>query len=131
MYLALLALSFVGVLETIYLIERRRKNQTPHCIFGKNCHVVLKSEYKSIFGIHLDVLGLIFYFVVAMISGIALYGFANNVLEYFLRLLVLSGAVFSIYLVFLQWRVIKHWCVRCVLSAFTTWAMAFVLLILE
>lgn len=126
----LFTLSAIGIAETVYLIRKRRGEQTPVCFIGSGCHVVLESKYNKILGIHNDVLGLIFYIFVCLMSALILIeAFPVSTLKLIDMLTIVSGAVMSIYFTFLQAFVIRQWCFWCLMSAFTVFAMTGIVLL--
>lgn len=128
----LLILSLFGVLETIYLIAKRRKNQKPICLGKDDCNLVLKSKYNKTFGVHNDVLGLVFYafslFVILSLfsSLFPIDALIGLFLLYCISLIV--AAVMSIRFIYLMAFEIKAWCYWCVGSAVTTGSMVLVMI---
>ena len=130
----LLVLAASGLIETLYLIDKRYHAEAPACPIGDKgkCMMVLESEYNSLFGIHNDVLGLMFYIGVAAISLFLLVTpSAPPIVTLALQMMIAGGSVMSVFLVYLQWRVIKAWCFWCLLSAITTWVMGGVVLLIK
>lgn len=136
----LFTLSAIGIAETVYLIRKRKGEQTPVCFIGSGCHVVLESKYNKILGIHNDVLGLVFYIFICAMSALILMSqdgsqasligaFPVSILKTIDMLAILSGAVMSIYFTFLQAFVIRQWCFWCLMSAFTVFAMTAIVLL--
>jgi len=129
-YLLLLILSIVGVVETIYLIRRRVSQKRPICIVGHECHKVLESKYNKTLGIYNDVTGLVFYMMVALAIALLFVGIEPIIWwDRLARTLVAGGVLISLYFIYIQWHVIKAWCFRCLMSAFTVFLMALVILI--
>ena len=125
----LFTLAAIGIAEAVYLIRKRMAMEKPVCILGEECHVVLESKYNKIFGVHNDVLGLAFYITVSFITAFLVIGVEPIVLWVLLANLAIGGgAVMSFFLVYLQWRVIKAWCIWCVMSALTIFFMGLILL---
>lgn len=128
----LFTLAAIGISETVYLIRKRYAEELPVCIVGSGCHTVLTSKYSKTFGIHNDVLGLIFYIFVSVITALLLIGFPpyDEMIRISAIAIILIGAVMSVYFTYLQAFVIKNWCVWCLISAGTTWIMALIVLLL-
>ncbi|MBI4234691.1 vitamin K epoxide reductase family protein [Candidatus Peregrinibacteria bacterium] len=126
----LFTLAAIGLSETSYLIKKRKADSAPHCFIGGSCQVVLESKYNKIFGIHNDILGFFFYFVLSLILGLIVVGIEPlQVLDMLARASIFSAAIFSIVLVYLQKFVIKAWCFWCLLSAITIWLMTLIILL--
>lgn len=125
----LFTLAAIGIAETTYLIRMRRMEEKPICPIGNDCHLVLTSKYNRLFGIHNDILGLSFYLAAAALTG---YGVLDGryvsrdtditLLVGFASMLV-GGTLFSLVLVFIQWRLVKAWCFWCLTSSVTVWLM--------
>lgn len=125
----LFTLAAIGISETVYLIRERKLEEKPVCPIGGGCVVVLTSKYNRTFGIHNDLLGLLFYAWVAFLTALIVIG--NPYAEYWMLIVMASVAgagMMSLYFVFLQWRVIKAWCFWCLMSAATIGLMAIILL---
>ena len=129
-YALLFTLAAIGISETMYLIKKRKGHQEPVCFIGGSCQIVLESKYNKIFGVHNDILGLLFYVFLSVILGLIVIG-VEPVEKWTLlsKISIFSAAFFSIYLVFLQKYVIKAWCFWCLMSAITTWLMSLIILL--
>lgn len=77
-----------------------------------NCLAVSTSEYSKIFGIPLAVYGL-FYYLFMLIT----LNLKSNLAKSFYLLATTFGALFSIYLIFVQAVLIGVYCIYCLLSA--------------
>jgi len=128
--LGIFILALMGIGECAYLFLSRMRNQEPVCMIGSECHTVLGDVHNKTVGIHNDLLGIIFYGGVAVVTLLLL---GNTPHAMFLtnieRLIVSAGVGMSFYFVYLEWRVIRAWCFWCTVSAITTWIMAAVLLV--
>ena len=128
----LFTLSAIGISETVYLIEKRKKLEQPVCPIGKDCSKVLESKYNHLFGLHNDVVGLVFYIATALLTALLVIGWLQNLQTYFdltLRLMVVAAAGTSFFFTYLQWRVIRAWCFWCVMSAITVLGMFVIVLL--
>lgn len=129
-YAFLFTVAAVGIIETIYLIKTRMRSEKPACPIGEQCAVVLASRFSKIFLFPNDVWGLLFYIVSALMVAFLMIGFEPAALWHMvLKIAIVTGSLFSIFLTYLQWRVIKAWCFWCVMSAFTVWLMGGIILI--
>lgn len=125
----LFTLSAVGISETVYLIRKRLASEKPVCPVGENCALVLASKYGKLFVVPNDVLGLLFYVAVSFMSAFLVIGVEPLFLwSFILKISVVLGALLSLFLTYLQWRVIKAWCFWCLMSAFTVWLMGIIIL---
>lgn len=135
----LFTLAAIGISETAYLINKRRLGEKPVCpIAESNCHIVLESKYNKlvfsfgnkIFWIHNDILGILFYIAVTIISASLVIGQSglDQYLALLLKVLIITGVVMSAYFTFLQGWVIKAWCFWCLMSAATVFLMLLIVL---
>lgn len=123
-------LSAIGISETVYLIRKRIAAEQPFCPIGEDCTKVLSSKYGKIFIIPNDILGFLSYIAISLISAFLVIGVSPAELWIFvIKLLVFSASVMSIFLTYIQWKVIKAWCFWCLTSAFTIWLMGVIILI--
>ena len=126
----LFTLATIGVSETVYLIRKRRSSKKPICPIGNNCEIVLKSKYNKIFLIPNDVMGLCVYIIIAVIASFLVIGIEPiSFWKLAIKILVSVASVVSLIFTFLQWKVIRAWCFWCLMSAFTIWLMAIIILI--
>lgn len=123
-------LSAIGISEIVYLIRKRIALEKPICPIGGDCEIVLTSKYSKIFIIPLDIFGLLFYIVVSSIAAFLVIGVEPVfVWDFVLKILIAVASLLSIFLTYLQWRVIRAWCFWCLMSAFTIWLMGIIIVI--
>jgi uncharacterized membrane protein len=127
-YIVIFILGLVGVGETIYLSKSKIKSQKLVCpIEGGDCGKVLESKYNRTLGIPNEFLGLFFYIFVSLVSAVLVFGNVSAEAVKWIKLIVKASifisALFSLFLTYLQWRVIKSWCFWCLMSAFTVLLM--------
>jgi len=129
-YALLFTLSAIGISETAYLIRKRIASEKPICPIGDNCALVLTSKYNKIFSIPNDILGLLFYITASFIASFLVIGVEPLVLWSFIfKLSIALGSLLSLFLIYLQWRVIRAWCFWCLISAFTIWLMGIIIIV--
>lgn len=116
----LLVLCLIGILETIYLIHKRKKAEHPVCIIGEGCSVVLNSKYNKTLGIHNDLLGLIFYIITI---GVIVTSLLTRTPDYFIQICLITGTISSIIFMIIQFGVLRSFCFWCTMSALTIFAM--------
>ncbi len=87
----------------------------PQCVGGSTgCATVEKSKYSELLGIHIAVFGLIGY--ASILGATLLRGDPGRIVAFTLSLF---GFVFSLYLTYLEFWVIKAICQWCIASAVT------------
>lgn len=127
----LFTLSCLGIAETVYLIRKRILLEKPFCpIGGDNCKIVLESKYNKMFLFHNDLMGLLFYVICSIIAAFFVIGVEPLTFwQNSFKILIGLGAIFSVFLTYLQAKVIKAWCFWCLMSAFTIWTMGVIILV--
>jgi len=117
-----MVLAISGLMDAGYLIYAHfmREKKPLICPIG-NCSKVTESRWSHIFGIRNEVLGFMFYGAVLMgtIATLIMPKFAP-LIYYWLFIFCIAGLLFSVFLVGLQFLVIKEYCFYCLLSAFIT-----------
>jgi len=123
-------LSAIGISETVYLIKMRLAAEEPVCPIGGGCEAVLGSAYSKIFFVPNDILGLLAYIAISVISALLVIEVgAENFLSLALKILVALASLASLFFTYLQWRVVRAWCFWCLMSAFTIWLQGIIILI--
>ncbi|MEK7553245.1 MAG: vitamin K epoxide reductase family protein [Patescibacteria group bacterium] len=129
-FILLFALSIIGVSETAYLIRKRMLAEAPVCPIGGGCEMVLTSKYNKIFFVPNDMLGFLSYVIMAFL--IAFFAIGIQPVALFIsafKILVAVASLMSVFLTYIQWRIIRAWCFWCLMSAFTIWLMGVIILI--
>lgn len=113
--------SLVGLADAIYLTIEHLSGRSVRCTIVSGCSEVLSSEYATVRGIPLAMVGAAAYFTVFSLAVLAAYSYkwAANLL------MVVVGLMFitTVWLLYLQAFVIKHFCQFCLLSALVTFAL--------
>lgn len=126
--ISLILLAFGALFDAFYLTVKHYSKEIPPCsihILG-DCGQVLTSQYATIFGIPVALLGMFHYFALVILLLLSIY----TAKKLFIRLAFLStsvGFVVSLYLVILQLTVIKAICQYCMISAFFSFIIYFLI----
>jgi uncharacterized membrane protein len=118
LYLIAGIVCLIGLGDAIYLTIQDITGQSLRCTIISGCSEVLSSKYAHIGSIPLASVGAFAYFVFFSLAILAAfgYGFARPLL-----LLVVSGMFLTtLWLLYLQAFVIRHFCQYCLLSAAVT-----------
>lgn len=113
---AIAAFAFIGFLDTSYLTVSHFTGTDVSCTITGGCSEVLSSEYSTIFGIPLALLGLIHYTIILIAALYYLDSHKKLVLK-FLSIISIFGFLFSGWLVYLQFFVLESICQYCMVSA--------------
>ncbi|MEO5634969.1 MAG: vitamin K epoxide reductase family protein [Candidatus Paceibacterota bacterium] len=112
-------LALAGFFVARHIRRHKTENKPLVCIVGFDCHAVVHSDYSKFFGIPVELLGMFYYGLVALVSF--LFIFMGNLLPHtmtvFLSLASFLASLFSIYLISIQLFVLKKGCSWCFVSA--------------
>ena len=104
----LLLLSIAGFFDSSYLTILHYKNIIPPCNIAKGCETVLTSQFSTIFGIPISLIGSL-YFLTLIILLLLRFS------RYF-KILILSGVAVSVVLFSIQAFILHAFCQYCLLS---------------
>lgn len=107
--------SLIGLADSIYLTVEHVSGRSVRCTIVSGCSEVLSSQYATVRGFPLAAIGAIAYFMVFSFATLAAFGYERLGT----LLTVLVGAMFltTLWLLYLQAFVIRHFCQFCLLSA--------------
>ena len=123
-------LSFLGLMDASYLAAKHYSGTIPPCVLAKGCEAVTTSQYATIGGLSVALLGAIYYLVVLIIS-IAIIETKSDFLKKFLAKFSVIGLLASIWFISLQVFVLKALCLYCLVSAFSSTAIFITALFLK
>ena len=111
-------LALVGLADSIYLTVQHITGQSVRCTIVSGCSEVLSSQYASIKGIPLALIGAVAYFTVFSLATLAAFGYplVGKLLVILMGLMFLT----TLWLIYLQAFVIGQFCQFCLLSALVT-----------
>ena len=113
--------SLVGLGDAIYLTIEHLSGRSVRCTITSGCSEVLSSEYATVRGIPLAMIGAAAYFTVFSLAVLAAYSYrwAAKMLTVVVGLMFIT----TLWLLYLQAFVIKHFCQFCLLSALVTFVL--------
>lgn len=123
LHLIIFILALVGFAEAVYLNYECRRHRAPVCLIGNQCSIVWDSQYSKTFGVSNEVLGLIYYATLSIVEWMIFSGDTSSLMIIGEYIILIAGAIMSLYFFYVQWRLIKAWCFWCTLSAFIVWTM--------
>lgn len=116
----LLILSIFGFVNAYFLHWQYKRfvstGQKMFCVLGEDCTKVVGSSYGSHFGIKNEIYGLVYYLGIAVFSVIEYYSKVPDFIFYLILIPGFMATLFSLYLFYLQARVIKTYCSWCLLA---------------
>ena len=115
----ILLLGFLGFIDTLYLTYEYFAGTPVNCSILNGCDKVLTSSYSSILGVPLALIGTLYYLLVLALMAAYLGQKNKAVIKYLLGLTSL-GFIISLFLVYLQFFVLKALCLYCMISALSS-----------
>ena len=113
-------LAIAGFIIAWYIFYKKRKNEHLVCIIGKKCETVLYSKYNKMFGFPNENLWMLYYVIIAVLTLIFLFGIESFGFISIATILIASAIlafIFSLYLTYIQFFVLKATCDYCLTSA--------------
>lgn len=118
LYLIAAIISLIGLGDAIYLTIRDLTGESLRCTIISGCSEVLSSKYAHIGSIPLATVGAFAYFVFFSLAVLAAFGY--GLVRPLLLILVSFMFLATLWLLYLQAFVIRHFCQYCLLSAAVT-----------
>jgi uncharacterized membrane protein len=118
--LAIFALGVCGFLVARHIYKHKKPNQSPLvCPLKFDCHTVVHSDYSKLFGIPVEILGMLYYSLLAISYLFFLLTPTTLHIVYVTIVAVLSmiAFIFSLYLIGVQIFILKKGCFWCYVSA--------------
>jgi vitamin-K-epoxide reductase (warfarin-sensitive) len=118
LYRVITVLAIVGaVISTVALAHHYSKDPSSYCNFGQsfNCDFVNRSRYSEIMGIPVAVVGLAGYLLILTLATFYRHNADTPLL---LSAAGIAGLAFSLYLTYIEARILTVWCVICLGSLF-------------
>lgn len=137
-YYLVVLLSLFGFFVAFYIFIKKHKNKKLMCPRKGSCDEVVRSKYSTLFGINLEKIGLFYYGSVFLLYSFLLYsslisykiGYFHYVESVYL-ILSFFAFVFSIFLIGIQFFVIKKWCTWCLSSSLVSFLIFLVIFYLR
>jgi uncharacterized membrane protein len=126
-YLIAALISLVGLADAIYLTVEHLSGESLRCTIISGCSEVLSSPYAHIGSVPLAAVGAAAYFTVFSFATLAAfrYAFAATILKIGVAMMFLT----TLWLLYLQAFVIRHFCQYCLLSALVTFLLSGIVLL--
>jgi uncharacterized membrane protein len=103
------------VVSSLSLQHHYSTSKTAYCEIGEtvNCDIVNRSEYSSVFGIPVALIGMLGY---AGLAGLATVYRERRETPAMLFIAAAAGLAFALYLTYIEARVLGVWCILCLSS---------------
>ena len=126
-YVLAALISLVGLADAIYLTVEHLTGRSLRCTIISGCSEVLSSPYAQIGSIPLAAIGAGAYFTVFSLATLAAFGYRLAVP--LLRIILAIMFLMTLWLLYLQAFVIRHFCQYCLLSAAVTLVLTVIVLL--
>jgi uncharacterized membrane protein len=111
-------LGILGFSLALYIHTKKKSKKKLVCPMRSDCDTVIHSDYSTVFGIPVEILGMIYYACIgSAYTIISVLNLWSPVVGLVLLIMSACSVLFSLYLITLQIFVIKHWCAWCMSSA--------------
>ena len=117
--IGLLLVSAFGFLDASYLAFKFYTGTVPPCSLLEGCDVVTTSQYATVGGVSIALIGALYYLAV-LLMVIFYFDSKKEKVLYVIPPLAAAGFLISLYLVYLQFFVLDAVCIYCIFSAFTS-----------
>lgn len=114
----ILFLSILNLIVSSYLFYLDLKKEVPFCLINSGCEFILQNKYSRIFNIPIAFLGIVYFLILLIFSFLIFKG--KNYLIKFFKIITTFGFLFALYLIYLQFFVIKSFCQYCLVVDFST-----------
>ncbi|HME86947.1 MAG TPA: vitamin K epoxide reductase family protein [Candidatus Nanoarchaeia archaeon] len=122
----ILILASIGFLIAFYIYYKKNTKQEVVCVLGQDCNKVVNSKYGTTFGVDNTVGGMLYYVFVIIGAFLVMHNIilidGINV-ETLLLIAGLFASLFSLYLAYVQVKILKELCTWCLISAAITIAI--------
>lgn len=115
----ILILALLGFIDATYLAMKYFAGEAVICGLIEGCEKVLSSDYSSIFGIQLSLIGVIYYALISSLAFLFSINKNHTILKIFFSI-TLIGFLASIYFVYIQLFMLNAICIYCMTSASIT-----------
>ena len=134
---ALFILLFLGFANTLYLYWQYRQfeenGRQMYCFIGGDCQAVVTSKYGKFFGVKNEVLGILYYFLLALLFVVFInYPYLAHVSRLIILATTVVATLYSARLLLLQFftlRKICSWCIIAIGLNFAIFGLAFSILV--
>ncbi len=118
-HLVIVSASCLGFFLSFHIWHKKGKQEKLVCVIGDDCDKVVHSSYAVTFGIHNEVIGMVYYGLMFLAHVLLLSTLWNPqpVLVLFLDVASSAAALFSLFLIGVQAFILKEWCEWCIGSA--------------
>lgn len=114
--ISFLLVAFIGFTDAAYLTTRYYRGISMGCFASLGCDKVAISQYATIGGIPVALIGIVYYFIILLTVAYYLWQEKEKII-YWLSRFTVVGFLASAWFVYLQLFIIKTICFYCMVSA--------------
>jgi uncharacterized membrane protein len=118
-YIITIIFGIIGFAITTGIRHHKKIGKPLVCPLNSDCNSVVYSSHSKFLGVDVTNLGLFYYgAIVCLYSTYVLFpGIAPDYLYVIGFLMTVTAVIFSVYLIIIQFLVIREWCFWCLMSA--------------
>jgi uncharacterized membrane protein len=114
-------LAVIGLVNAFFIYAWKKQQRSFVCVVGNNCDKVIYSSYGSLMGVENTLFGIGYYVFLLLFPYLSLdVGL--------LRFVVSVAALASLYLLYIQFKVLRKWCDYCLLGALINFILLYLVL---
>lgn len=119
LHILVIVSAFGGFLLAFYIWYKKQAHEKMVCPLDSDCDAVIYSEYAKLFGVPIEILGLLYYGIVAVSYAVflAIPSIVSAPFVFGILGLTTAAFLFSLYLTFIQAFNLRQWCTWCLMSA--------------
>lgn len=130
LFLLFIIAGFTGLLDSAYLTIEHYRGEALTCTLISGCQKVVTSQYSTIAGIPVSLLGVFYYLSVLLLVIVLREVWGRfppsgwrRLLMWLIPVITTMGFLFTLYLLYLMFFVIKAVCIYCLGSALSSTAL--------
>jgi len=129
--LSIVISAFLGFLIALYIYYKKTRQKQLVCLIGEDCSKVVTSKYSRLFGMRLEVLGMIYYGFVVLYYGLdgALFQDNFSLVDNAVAGTSILAFLISLYLTVIQLVVLRDLCEWCIASGILSTVIFLVILL--
>lgn len=117
LHISIIICGICGFILANYIHNKKKSKKPLICPLRFKCTKVIESNYSRIFNIPIEIFGMVYYFLITVGYVFLIFNLLNTVLYGLLFVMSTGALLFSLYLIMVQWLLIREWCTWCLSSA--------------
>lgn len=117
LFVSFVVLALGGAINSGYLVWKHRQKKPLVCPLNHDCSTVTESKWSHIFYFRNDTLGFLFFVSMFLAAFATLFVPVLTMLPLAIIFGGIGAALFSLFLIYVQFSIIKDYCFYCLISA--------------